>query len=207
MLSRTRLIVYRLQGTGKSDSADDHVVLRVLARYAHPADCVPHLHHRQHAPPPGALHRMGVHPRMASGLQRFVARSHPPALTSRDRQEGGQRRPRAHPMAIRHGALAREQVQDRGRHLVPHAGRRQAHHPRHRLDQCHRFWCGLVARRECLLIGLSGMLQRSVQDCHVLEPVPQQLHVRPPPLDNPLTLAGCTLGTNPFVPLVCSGSH
>jgi len=58
-------VKYRLQGPSACDAPDDHIVLRMQPRHAHAADRVPDLHHRQHASSSRALHRVGLHPRVA----------------------------------------------------------------------------------------------------------------------------------------------
>lgn len=62
----------RLRRPGSCHLADAERLLRMRHEPAHAADGLPDLHDRQHAPPAGALHRVGERARVASRLRRCV---------------------------------------------------------------------------------------------------------------------------------------
>ncbi len=94
----------------------------------------------------GTLHRVGKRTRVAAALSRYQA---------------GQRQSGPHSVALRPGSGKSRLVWHHGRHLGPHAGRGQEHHPGHRFHQRHR--------RSCVCA-------RSLQDRHHRSAISQQLH-------------------------------
>lgn len=63
------VLACRIQGSIKSYSANDLVLLRVFLGYAQQADCVPDMHDRQYAETTGALYRVGFGAGMAAGTR------------------------------------------------------------------------------------------------------------------------------------------